>query len=190
MQLLCWWLLERIPNMAAETKKITSHRCFFWAVKFDWRWCFRNRGAYFLVKWQSFKFYSFRKWKSSFSQTLTKTKKRNEKSFQSNPVKVNDFKVHFFTFAKVFERYLLSLAFYGMFATDEMKILRENSQPFCWTFLGFFNSFWSLGKKFLAGVSNLQSKCTLEHFEQSLCSTNKTFFWKFLPISSKKTSYF
>ena len=116
-------------------------------------------------------------------------KKRFQKCFQSNPVSVNDFKVHFFTFAKVFQKYLFSLAFYGMFAINQMKKLREKSQSFCRNFLNYFNSFWTLGKNFSAGLSGSQSKCTLEHFEKSLCSTNETFFWKFVPISIKKISY-
>ena len=116
-------------------------------------------------------------------------KKRFEKSIQSNPVNVSYFKVHFSTFAKVFEKYLFSLAFYGKFAINQIKNLSEKSQSFCWIFLIFFNSFWILGKNFLAGVSKLQSKCTLEHFEKSLSSTNRTFFWNFVPISWKKVVF-
>ena len=71
-----------------------------------------------------------------------------------------------------------------------MKKLREKISLFVEFFLLFFNSFWTLGKNFTAGVSGLQSKCTLEQFEKSLCSTNETFFWKFLPISIKKNIVF
>ena len=86
-------------------------------------------------------------------------KKRFESSIQSNLVNDTIFKVHFITFAKVFERYLSSLAFYDKFALNQMKNVRGKS-VLCWIFPNFFNSIWTLGKTFLSGVSNLQSKCT------------------------------
>ena len=140
----------------------------------------RKEERIFSQKDSSSKFNVFESEKLPSRKLWQREKKRFENllSIPSNLVNVINFKVHFFTFVKVLERYLFSLAFYGMFAINEIKNLKEKCQPFCWISLNFFNSFWCLGKFFSAGVSNLQSKCTMEHFEKSLCSTNKIFVLK------------
>ena len=76
MQLLCWWLLERIQTWMQKQKN-NQLPLLFWAVKVSWRCFFRKTGAYVFAKRQFFETLSFRKWKTSFSQTFTTWKRKN-----------------------------------------------------------------------------------------------------------------
>ena len=58
-----------------KNKKTTRYHFCFWALKFCWSWFFRKLGAYVFAKRQFFKTLSFRKRKTSFSQTLTTWRK-------------------------------------------------------------------------------------------------------------------
>ena len=113
-----------------------------------------------------------------------------EISSHSNFVNVSDCKIRFFwNCGRIREVSLFSCILRHICNKPQQKF-RKWSQYFCWSFPNFFNSFWTLGKSYLAGVSRLQSKCTLKNFEISLSSTNKLLFWKYIPISSNKISYF
>ena len=117
-------------------------------------------------------------------------KKQFEKSFQSNPVNVNDFKVHFFTFAKVFGKYIFSLAFYGMFAMNQMKNLREKSQSFLEFFLIFSTHSELWEKTFSRGV-RLTIKVYIGSFlKKSLFNKRNVFLKVSSHFHQKKTSYF
>ena len=76
MQLLRWWLLERIQTWMQKQKN-NQLPLLFWAVKVSWRCFFRKTGAYVFAKRQFFETLSFRKWKTSFSQTFTTWKRKN-----------------------------------------------------------------------------------------------------------------
>ena len=116
-------------------------------------------------------------------------KKRFETSFQSNPVIANGSKVHFFTFAMLFEKYLFSLAFYGKFAINQMKILCERSQPFFDFFLFFLTDSEPWANTFQQGCPNYNQSVHWNILKKSLFN-EQNFFWKFLPISSKKSGIF
>ena len=168
-----------------KNKKITRYHGCFLSRQILLKLIFRKLGAYVSAKRQFLKPLSFRKWKNSFSQNFTTWKKNVlENLFRAIPSTLMILKYNF-SHLRVREVSFFSCILPHVCNKPDEKI-EGKCQSFCRIFLNLFNSFWTLGKNFLAGVSGLRSKCTLEHFEKSLCSTNETFFWKFVPISIKK----
>ena len=116
-------------------------------------------------------------------------KKRFETSFQSNPVIANGSKVHFFTFAKVFEKYLFSLAFYGKFAINQMKNLCEKSQSFFDFFLFFLTDSEPWANTSQQGCPNYNQSVHWNILKKSLFN-EQNFFLKISSDFQQKKWYF
>ena len=145
--------------------------------------CFRKKTVLHVFK--------FSKVKNFFLADFENVKKKRfEKSIQSNLVKVSFFKVHFSTFAKVFEKYLFSLAFYGKFAINQTKNLSEKNQSFCWIFLIFFQLIVNIGQKLFSRVVQTRIKVYIGTFWKKVFLQRTKFFLNLSSNFQKKSGIF